>query len=125
MASSLSTSGTGTHYEDQVGAYFLCMLAAETGIVGLTNDTVTEVTLQREDLGTKFDDIIVSAGTAKVKRYAMQVKRTISPVRSDEDFQKMLLNAFDGTKDESLSDAHFVMVCSEIKSDPRTALGAC
>lgn len=85
ISSPVATGGSGTFFEQHVGAYFLAQLLVR-GIPPLLKDCqVQEVHFQTEHLGWSTDDMLVigNGGEDLRRKLAVQVKRTFTVSSSD------------------------------------------
>ncbi len=81
-----STGGSGTTFEQHVGAYWLAQLLVGAIPPVLIDATVTEVSFQTERLGWHTDDFLVVCTSNGVSRKLVgQVKRSFTVSRSDKE----------------------------------------
>lgn len=100
-ASSPASSGpAGSHFEGQVGAFYLLSLLTRGEPRGLTETRVDTVELQRAAEGRALDDVIVSAYDAmgEPATLEIQVKRSISFTPSDPIFRKVIGQVVEASK---------------------------
>lgn len=92
-ATSPASSGpAGSHFEGQVGAYYLLSLLTRSEPRGLPGTSIDTVELQRAAEGRALDDVIVCAHNAAGVPAVLeiQVKRSISFTRTDPVFKKVV-----------------------------------
>ena len=82
----------GSHFEGQVGAYYLLSLLTGAEPRGLPATTIDRIELQRAAEGRPLDDVIVHAhdGRGEHAVLEIQVKRTITFAPSDEVFRAVV-----------------------------------
>jgi len=93
IASSPASSGpAGSHFEGQVGAYYLLSLLTGSEPRGLPGTMIDSVELQRSAEGRPLDDIVVKAHDARGNPAVLevQVKRSISFAPGDHVFRKVV-----------------------------------
>ncbi|MDE0401362.1 MAG: hypothetical protein OXL96_26490 [Candidatus Poribacteria bacterium] len=88
------TGGGGDNFEDHVAAFSLSLLLMRAIPPILTDTSTVEVHLQTRHEGWRTDDILIIGETAdkKLKKLAIQVKRTFTVSSSNEDSQKAIVN---------------------------------
>ncbi len=92
-ANPFSTSGSGTTFEQLVGAYYLVSLLAQEIPRGLDRGICTEVRFQQRFSGCLLDDIVVTAKDVSGERkLALQVKHNLvfSDSSTNEDFARVI-----------------------------------
>lgn len=90
VSSPIATGGSGTFYEQHVGACYLVVLVVGGVPPVLTDCVLVEVALQGEHLGWNTDDIVLTGetGAGSRRRLAIQVKRAFTISKSDDDCVK-------------------------------------
>src|SRR2546428_568474 len=96
-ASPLSTGGAGTIVEERLAGVILAKLLLGDSAPGIAR--VVRVRLQGAAAGHPLDDIIAFSTGADLPRVEMQVKRTMQPVPSDDDFVDALKQCLRAIKD--------------------------
>src|SRR5215472_11469974 len=87
------TGGEGFTYEDIVATYFLAALLREESALGQPG-YVSRVAVQQDRQGEPMDDIIVDSYAAGSRnRLSVQVKRSITISKSNDDFKQIIANA--------------------------------
>lgn len=93
QASSPASSGpAGSHFEGQVGAFYLLSLLTGTGPRGLPGTIIDRIQFQRAAEGHPLDDVIVHAHDARGEAVVLeiQVKRSITFTPGDLVFRKVV-----------------------------------
>src|SRR5215510_10371064 len=108
-ASTVSTGGGGTFFEQHVDALFLALLLVRAPLPVLKDCQVEEVHLQAEHLGWKTDDILVVAlrPDGVRRRLAAQVKRQCTISEKDDVCKKAFVDFwadFRGSEFDSAKD---------------------
>jgi hypothetical protein len=91
--STLASGPAGTHFEGQVGAFYLLAMISGAPPRGLPGATIDKVALQQANAGRALDDVIVHAhdnASGKVAVLEIQVKRSITFAASDPVFRKVV-----------------------------------
>jgi hypothetical protein len=87
------TGGEGFTYEDIVVTYFLAALLREESALGQPG-YVSRVAVQQDRQGEPMDDVIVDSDAAGSRnRLSVQVKRSITISKSNDDFKQIIANA--------------------------------
>ena len=92
-ASSPASSGpAGSHFEGQVGAYYLLSILTGTEPRGLTGTAIDRIEFQRAAEGRPLDDVIVHAHDTRGDPAVLeiQVKRTITFAPGDPEFRALV-----------------------------------
>lgn len=91
-ASPASSGPAGSHFEGQVGAFFLLSLLVRAEPRGLPGTTIARVEFQRAAEGYPLDDVIVQAHDAQGKPAVLevQVKKGIKFTPSDPIFRSVV-----------------------------------
>jgi hypothetical protein len=86
VSSPTSTGGSGTFFEQHVGAQFLSLLLVRGIPPLLKNCQVEEVHFQNEERGWSTDDVLIigDAGQSRRRKLAAQVKRSFTVSSNDE-----------------------------------------
>ncbi len=91
--SSQLTGGEGFTYEDVVAAYFLAALLREEAALGQPG-YVARVAVQQNRQGEPMDDVIVDSEAAGERnRLSVQVKRSVTISKANDDFNQIIANA--------------------------------
>lgn len=87
-----SSGPAGSHFEGQVGAFYLLSLLTGTEPRGLLGTTIDRVEFQRAPEGRPLDDVIVHAHDAHGAHAVLeiQVKRSITFAPTDQVFRKVV-----------------------------------
>lgn len=91
--STLASGPAGTHFEGQVGAFYLLAMLSGAPPRGLPGATIDRVALQQANAGRALDDVIVHAHENASGRAAVleiQVKRSITFTAADPVFRKVV-----------------------------------
>ena len=94
ISSPIATGGSGTFFEQHVGAYFLAQLLVR-GIPPLLKDCqVEEVHFQTEQLGWSTDDVLIigDEGEDRRRKLAAQVKRSFTVSSNDTTCRKAFVD---------------------------------
>lgn len=96
VSSPAATGGAGPVFEQHVGGYWLAQLLVGAIPPILTDSSITEVDMQTERLGWHTDDFLVVCenNLGRKRRLACQVKRSVTISSEDEDFQKVIQDAW-------------------------------
>ena len=89
----MASGPAGTHFEGQVGAFYLLAMISGAPPRGLPGATIDKVALQQANAGRALDDVIVHAhdnASGKVAVLEIQVKRSITFAASDPVFRKVV-----------------------------------
>src|ERR1700674_4339475 len=87
------TGGEGFTYEDVVAAYFLTALLREEAALGQPG-YVTRVAVQQDRQGEPMDDVIVDSDAAgDCNRLSLQVKRSVTISKANDDFKQIIAGA--------------------------------
>lgn len=92
VSSPASTGPAGSHFEAQIGAFYLLSLLTGTEPRGLPGTIIDRIQFQRAAEGHPLDDVIVHAHDARGEAVVLeiQVKRKITFTRTDQDFRKVV-----------------------------------
>src|SRR5882724_1455317 len=87
-----SSGPAGSHFEGQVGAYYLLSMLTGTEPRGLPGTAVDRIELQRAAEGRPLDDVIVRAHEARGDPAVLevQVKRSITFAPGDQVFREVV-----------------------------------
>ena len=91
--STLASGPAGTHFEGQVGAFYLLAMLSGAPPRGLPGTTIDKVALQQANAGRPLDDVIVHAhdnASGKAAVLEVQVKRSITFAAADPVFRKVV-----------------------------------
>lgn len=91
--STLASGPAGTHFEAQVGAFYLLAMLSGASPRGLPGTRIDKVELQQANAGRHLDDVIIHAhdiDTGAVAVLEIQVKRSITFASSDPVFRKVV-----------------------------------
>ena len=91
--STLASGPAGTHFEGQVGAFYLLAMLSGAPPRGLPGATIDRVALQQANVGRPLDDVIVHAHdsvSGKAAVLEIQVKRSITFAAADPVFRKVV-----------------------------------
>lgn len=91
--STLASGPAGTHFEGQVGAFYLLAMLSGAPPRGLPGASIDRVALQQANAGRALDDVIVHAHdnvSGKVAVLEIQVKRSITFAAADPVFRKVV-----------------------------------
>lgn len=109
VSSPTATGGSGTFFEQHVGAYFLALLLVR-GIPPLLKDCqVEEVHFQTEHLGWSTDDVLVigDGGEDRRRKLAAQVKRNFTVSSSDAACKKAFADFWADFQNRDVFDPEF------------------
>jgi hypothetical protein len=97
VSSPLSTGGAGERFEQYVGAHALALLLVRSTPPILLDSVVTEVRFQTRHFGWNTDDILLVGNVSPTitRKLAIQVKRTFTVSRSDEECAKTFCGMWD------------------------------
>ncbi len=92
VSSPASTGPAGSHFEGQVGAFYLLSMLTGTGPRGLPGTIIGRIQFQRAAEGHPLDDVIVHAHDARGEAIVLeiQVKRSITFAPGDLVFRKVV-----------------------------------
>lgn len=91
--STLASGPAGTHFEGQVGAFYLLAMLSGAPPRGLPGTTIDGVALQQANAGRPLDDVVVHAhdnASGKAVVLEIQVKRSITFAAADPVFRKVV-----------------------------------
>jgi hypothetical protein len=91
--STLASGPAGTHFEGQVGAFYMLAMLSGAPPRGLPGATIDRVALQQANTGRALDDVIVHAHdnvSGKAAVLEIQVKRSITFAVADPVFRKVV-----------------------------------
>lgn len=91
--STLASGPAGTHFEGQVGAFYLLAMLSGAPPRGLPGTTIDGVALQQANAGRPLDDVVVHAhdnASGKAAVLEIQVKRSITFAAADPVFRKVV-----------------------------------
>ena len=91
--STLASGPAGTHFEGQIGAFYLLAMLSGAPPRGLPGTTIDKVALQQANAGRPLDDVIVHAhdnASGKAAVLEIQVKRSITFAAADPVFRKVV-----------------------------------
>lgn len=91
--STLASGPAGTHFEGQVGAFYLLAMLSGAPPRGLPGTTIDRVALQQANAGRPLDDVVVHAhdnASGKAAVLEIQVKRSITFAAADPVFRKVV-----------------------------------
>ena len=91
--STLASGPAGTHFEGQVGAFYLLAMLSGAPPRGLPGTTIDGVALQQANAGRPLDDVVVYAhdnASGKAAVLEIQVKRSITFAAADPVFRKVV-----------------------------------
>jgi hypothetical protein len=96
ISNSVSTGGAGTVLEHRYAASWVALLLCHGEPPFFPGARITEVVVQAGSLFWKTDDVLVHGGLSDglTFKVAAQVKRTCSPVESDDDFASFITGAW-------------------------------
>ena len=89
----MASGPAGTHFEGQIGAFYLLAMLSGAPPRGLPGTTIDKVALQQANAGRPLDDVIVHAhdnASGKVVVLEIQVKRSITFATADPVFRKVV-----------------------------------
>lgn len=100
VSSPASTGPAGSHFEGQVGAYYLLSMLTGTEPRGLPGAVMDRVELQRAAEGRALDDVFVHAHDARGDPAVLeiQVKRTITFAPADQVFRAVVGQIVDASR---------------------------
>lgn len=91
--STLASGPAGTHFEGQVGAFYLLAMLSGAPPRGLPGAKIDRIALQQANAGRPLDDVIVHAhdnSSGKPAVLEIQVKRSITFAAADPVFRKVV-----------------------------------
>lgn len=90
--STVATGPAGSHFEGQVGAFYLLAMLSGAPPRGLPGTTIERVALQQANVGRPLDDVVVNASDFSGNKAVLeiQVKRAITFAPSDPVFRKVV-----------------------------------
>lgn len=90
--SPLASGPAGSHFEGQIGAFYLLSMLSSAPPRGLPGTTIERVALQQANTGRSLDDVIVHAHDLSGNKAVLeiQVKRTITFAPTDPIFRKVV-----------------------------------
>lgn len=91
--STLASGPAGTHFEGQIGAFYLLAMLSGAPPRGLPGTTIEKIALQQANAGRPLDDVIVHAhdnASGKSAVLEIQVKRSITFAAADPIFRKVV-----------------------------------
>ena len=109
VSSPIATGGSGTFFEQHVGAYFLAQLLVR-GIPPILKDCqVWKVHFQTEQLGWSTDDVLVigDGGEDRRRKLAAQVKRNFTVSSSDSVCRKAISDFWVDFQNREIFDPEF------------------
>lgn len=89
----MASGPAGTHFEGQVGAFYLLAMLSGAPPRGLPGTTIDGIALQQANAGRPLDDVVVHAhdnASGKAAVLEIQVKRSITFAAADPVFRKVV-----------------------------------
>ena len=103
MSSSFATGGGGIDFENRVQAAFVVMMLCKGNVPTLNNSHITQILFQGDDEGFCTDDLIVYTKNDYAERKLLiQAKYTISFTAGDENFNKVIEDAWKDYNNSSI-----------------------
>jgi len=90
--STLASGPGGSHFEGQIGAFYLLSMLCGSPPRGLPGTTIERVELQQANTGRPLDDVVIHAHDLSGNKAVLeiQVKRTITFTPTDQTFRKVV-----------------------------------
>lgn len=110
VASSPASSGpAGSHFEGQIGAYYLLSMLVDTEPRGLPGTAIDQIAFQRAGEGRALDDVIVYAHDARGVPCVLeiQVKRSITFSPGDDVFKSVVYQIVKASLREDFWTSHY------------------
>ncbi|MBC3910959.1 ATP-binding protein [Undibacterium umbellatum] len=91
-SSPLASGPAGSHFEGQVGAFYLLCMIGDAPPRGLPGTKIERIAMQQANFGFELDDVIVHAYDLSGNKVVIeiQVKRSITFTRTDPIFRKVV-----------------------------------
>ncbi len=116
-----SSGPAGSHFEGQVGAFYLLSLLMGTEPRGLRGTTIDRIEFQRASEGRPLDDVIVYAhdGHGRPAVLEIQVKRSITFATTDEVFRKVVGQIVRASRNPDFSTIHYELAIATARTSQK------
>jgi len=122
LATSTAASGpAGSHFEGQVGAFYLLSMLSGAPPRGLPGTTIERVALQQANTGRPLDDVVVHAHDASGGKAVLeiQVKRDITFAPADPIFRKVVGQIVKASRHEDFFAIRYELAIATTKGSRR------